>query len=343
MLDDLNWISQRDPDDALGVAERQVSQLKFAFDFEFEPKGEIQNIVVSGMGGSALAASMIISWPGPKVPFVVNRQYSIPGFVNDKTLFVASSYSGNTEEVLEALGKAESTGAQIFIVTAGGKLEEIAHEKNYPMAKIPEGFQPRMAAWYNYRALLELLEAAGLESGLTDELESASEMLTQAASKWRADVPKADNYAKQIAEQVMGKTPVILAGPGLSAAAYKWKISFNENAKNVAFYNQFPEFNHNEFIGWSSHPIDKPFQPIELLSDNEHERVTKRFEVTNRLLSGKMPKAIEVQTEGSTKLEHLLWAIMLGDFVTIYTALLNGVNPVPVDLVEKFKTELNNS
>ena len=341
MLDDLNWISQRDPDDALGVAERQVSQLKFAFDFTFEPKGEIQNIVVSGMGGSALAASMVVAWPGPKVPFVVNRQYSIPAFVNDKTLFVVSSYSGNTEEALESLSKAEAAGAQIFVITAGGKLEEIAHEKKYPMAKIPGGIQPRMAAWYNYRALLELLEAAGLESGLTDELESTSELLTQAASQWRADVPTSENYAKQLAEKVIGKTPVIFAGPGLSAAAYKWKISFNENAKNVAFYNQFPEFNHNEFVGWSSHPIDKPFQPIELLSDNEHERIAKRFEITNRLLSGKMPQAIEVQTEGSTKLEHLLWAIMLGDFVTIYTALLNGVNPVPVDLVEKFKIELN--
>ncbi len=341
MLDDLRRVSQLDADDALGLAERQVSQLKFSFDFAFEPKGDIHNIVVSGMGGSALAASMIVAWPGPKVPFVVNRQYSIPAFVGPDTLYVASSYSGNTEETLASLEEAEEAGAQIFIITAGGRLEEIAHEKDYPMAKIPGGMQPRMAAWYNYRALLELLEAADLETGLTDELESTTELLQQAASQWRADVPTSDNYAKQIAEKVMGKTPVIFAGPGLSAAAYKWKISFNENAKNLAFYNQFPEFNHNEFLGWTSHPIEKPFQPIELFSDLEHERINKRFEVTNRLLSGMMPKAIEVQTEGSTKLEHLLWAIMLGDFVTLYLALLNGINPTPVDLIEKFKKELD--
>ncbi len=342
MLDDLRRISQLDADDALGLAQRQISQLKFAFDFEFEPKEEIRNIVVSGMGGSALAASMIVAWPGPKVPFVVNRQYSIPSFVDQHTLFIVSSYSGNTEEALSALDAAEATDAQIFVITANGKLEEIAHEKNYPMAKIPSGIQPRMAAWYNYRALLELLETAGLESGLTDELESTSELLQQAASQWRADVPTKDNYAKQIAEKIMGKTPVIFAGPGLSAAAYKWKISFNENAKNVAFYNQFPEFNHNEFIGWTSHPIEKPFQPIELLSELEDERINKRFEVTNRLLSGRMPKAIEVQAEGESKLEHLLWTIMLGDFVSLYVALLNGINPTPVDLIEKFKEELNN-
>lgn len=342
MLDDLRRISQLDADDALGLAERQVSQLKFSFDFDFEPKGPINNVVVSGMGGSALAASMIVAWPGPKVPFVVNRQYSIPAFVGEDTLYVASSYSGNTEEALASLEEAQDVGAQIFIITAGGKLEEIAHEKKYPMAKIPGGMQPRMAAWYNYRALLELLEASGLESGLTDELESTSEMLEQAASQWRADVPTSDNYAKQIAEKIMGKTPIIYAGPGLSAAAYKWKISFNENAKNLAFYNQFPEFNHNEFMGWTSHPVEKPFQPVELFSDLEHERINKRFEVTNKLLSGKMPQAIEVQTEGTTKLEHMLWAIMLGDFVTLYVALLNGINPTPVDLIEKFKHELDN-
>lgn len=342
MIDDLRKITQLDTDDALGLAERQVSQLRFAFDFDFEPKGEIDNVVVAGMGGSALAASMVVAWPGPKVPFVVNRQYSIPGFVSDKTLFVASSYSGNTEETLAALKEAEDSGAQIFIITAGGKLDEIAHEKYYPMAKIPGGMQPRMAVWYNYRALLELLEKSGLETGLTDELESTTEFLEQESSRWRADVPTQDNLAKQIAEQVMGKTPVIYAGPGLSAAAYKWKIDFNENAKNVAFYNQWPEFNHNEFIGWTSHPIEKPFQPIELLSDLENERVNKRFEISNRLLSGRMPKAIEVQAEGSSKLEHLLWIIMLGDFVSIYTAILNGINPTPVDLIEQLKEELNN-
>jgi glucose/mannose-6-phosphate isomerase len=342
MLDDLKRIAQLDTDDALGLAERQVSQLKFSFDFKFKPEREIKNIVVSGMGGSALAASMIVAWPAPKVPFIVNRQYAIPGFVGKDTLFVASSYSGNTEETLQALSEAREANAQIFIITANGQLEEIARENNYAMAKIPRGLQPRMAVWYNYRALLELLEAAGIESGLIDELESAADLLQQAASQWQADVPTSDNLAKQIAEKVMGRTPVIYAGPALSAAAYKWKISFNENAKNVAFYNQFPEFNHNEFIGWSSHPVEKPFQPIELRSELEDERVNKRFDVTNKMLSGLMPAAVEVYAEGSTKLEHLLWTIMLGDFVSLYTAMLNGVNPTPVDLVEKFKKELSN-
>src|SRR5690606_17983945 len=118
------------------------------------------------------------------------------------------------------------------------------------------------------------------------------------------------------------------------------KINFNENAKNLAFYNQFPEFNHNEFLGWTSHPVEKPFAPIELTSSLEHERVNKRFEITNRLLSGQMPEAKVIEAKGSTELEQLLWTILLGDFVSLYLALINGLNPTPVDLIEKLKAEL---
>jgi glucose/mannose-6-phosphate isomerase len=141
--------------------------------------------------------------------------------------------------------------------------------------------------------------------------------------------------------ELAGKSPVIYAGPLLAPAAYKWKISFNENAKNVAWWNQFPELNHNEFIGWASHPVDKPYGVIDLRSNLEHPRVQKRFEVTERLLSGLRPAPNVVQAQGETILQQLLWTVAFGDFVSIYLALINGVNPAPVDLVEKFKLALN--
>jgi glucose/mannose-6-phosphate isomerase len=133
---------------------------------------------------------------------------------------------------------------------------------------------------------------------------------------------------------------VVYACPLMAPAAYKWKISFNENAKNVAWWGQYPEFNHNEFIGWSSHPINKPYSVIDLRSSFEHPRVQQRFILSDKLLSGRRPAAYVVQAEGETLLEQLLWTINYGDFVTIYLALLNGVNPAPVELVEKFKKEL---
>jgi glucose/mannose-6-phosphate isomerase len=123
-------------------------------------------------------------------------------------------------------------------------------------------------------------------------------------------------------------------------AAYKWKISFNENAKNIAWCNQFSEFNHNEMLGWSAQPVDKPYGIIELQSKFEHQRILKRYEITNRLLSGQWPQPHIIEAQGETILEQILWTIALGDFTSIYLALLNGINPTPVELIEKLKSEL---
>jgi glucose/mannose-6-phosphate isomerase len=153
-------------------------------------------------------------------------------------------------------------------------------------------------------------------------------------------VPTARNRAKQIAQELMGRTVIVYSGPLLFPAANKWKICMNENAKNTAWGNQYPEFNHNEFIGWSSHPVDKPFAVIEIRSNLEHPRVQKRFEVSERLLSGIRPAPIVVEPMGETLLQQLLWGIAMGDHVSAYLAILNGVNPTPVELVEKLKKEL---
>jgi glucose/mannose-6-phosphate isomerase len=134
---------------------------------------------------------------------------------------------------------------------------------------------------------------------------------------------------------------VIYAGPKLFPAAYKWKISFNENAKNVAWCSQLPEYNHNEFLGWTSHPVDKPYAVIDLRSNLEHPRVQKRFQIADKLLSGQRPAPEVVEVKGDTLVQQMLWAVALGDFVSLYTALLNGLNPTPVDLIEKLKAALN--
>jgi glucose/mannose-6-phosphate isomerase len=154
-------------------------------------------------------------------------------------------------------------------------------------------------------------------------------------------VPTKSNSAKQLAQELMGKSVVIYSGPKLFPVANKMKICCNENAKNVAWVNYYPEFNHNEFIGWSSHPVEKPYAVVEIRSNLEHERVQKRFVVTERLLSGKRPAPEVIVPQGETLIQQMLWASNFGDFVTLYLALLNGLNPTPVDLVERFKAELN--
>lgn len=340
MLDDLKYIHRRDKSDALGVAEKQWQQLLQKFSAPVNNM-QINNIVLAGMGGSALAGTLITTWPGIKVPFEISRSYDIPGYVDDNTLFIASSYSGNTEETLSALDKAESRGAKIVVISAGGRLVEIAKHKNYPLFKLPSDFQPRMAVFCNFAGLIQLLVDVGvLDTGVINELGVVSEFLQTEVENWRPDSLTSKNLAKQIALDIVGKSPVVYTGNLLFPVAYKWKINFNENAKNVAWCNQLPEFNHNEFLGWSSHPVEKLYAPIFIQSSFDHPQITKRFNITRRLLSGKMPASIIVKAKGKSVLEQLLWTINLGDFVSIYLALLNNLDPTPVELIEKLKIEL---
>jgi glucose/mannose-6-phosphate isomerase len=293
------------------------------------------------MGGSALAAEFAQTYPSVKVPFVIRKGYDLPAFVNEKTLVICASYSGNTEETISCLEQAKAKNSTVVVIASGGKLAELARENNNLLALLPEAPQPRTAVLSAYLALCEILIAAKfIDRDVITQLEALVEPLEQATAGWLPSVPEEQNQAKQLAKQLLGKTPIIYGGPLMYPAAYKWKISANENAKNTAWANFIPEFNHNEFIGWSSHPVEKPFAVIDLISSFEHPRVLKRFEVTDRLLSGMRPKSISLQGEGDTAVEQLLYLILLGDFTTTYLAILNGVNPTPVDLVEKFKKEL---
>jgi len=341
MLDDVVMIHERDAQDSLGIAEKQWQQLLVDFDIE-KMSTKPANIVFAGMGGSALGALLASTWPGFEIPFEIVRNYSIPNYVSSATLFVASSYSGNTEETLSALEQAEKTGAQIVVIAGGGKLVEIAREKKYPLAVLPAVTQPRYAVLYSFRAFLSVLVAAQLldEEQMRAEVQKASDFLKAQTGLWAPTIETAKNPAKKLALDLVGKSIVVYGGPLTYPAAYKWKISFNENAKNIAWVNQFPEFNHNEFLGWTSHPLDKPYAVIDLRSSFEHPQIQKRFEVSAKLLSGKRPAPHIVQAEGQSMLEQLLWLVAMGDFVSLYLALLNGLNPTPVDLIEKFKKEL---
>ena len=342
MLDDLKYIHSKDAQDTLGIAGKQWQMLETEYDL---PALDIavDNIVFAGMGGSALWALLATTWPGFTVPFEIWRRYDLPSYVSDKTLLIVSSYSGNTEETLSALEAGEKAGAHIVVAAGGGKLVEIARKKGYFLTLLPQSAQPRYAALNGLKSLVTILERAGLlaEDEAEKTLHKTAEFLKGQVAQWSPEIPTDKNPAKKLALEVAGTSPVIYAGTKMFPAAYKWKISFNENAKNVAWCDEIPEFSHNEFIGWTSHPVDKPYSVIDLRSSFEHPRVQKRFEVTERLLSGQRPHPHVVEAQGDTVLEHVLYCVAFGDFVSLYTALLNGLNPAPVDLIEKMKKALD--
>ncbi|MFI5240351.1 MAG: bifunctional phosphoglucose/phosphomannose isomerase [Candidatus Saccharimonadia bacterium] len=340
MLDDQGYVTNLDPSNALGIIAAQPAQLRLKLTFSsFEL--DIDNIVVTGMGGSALGAEFIRSYLSDRlpVPLSIVRDYTLPAFVGPKTLLIASSYSGNTEETITALAQAKQVKAKIVVQSSGGKLAEIAQAEGYPHILFPGGFQPRLAVLFQVRALAVIFESAGLVSGILEELEMAANWVEGKIGKWVLESPESDNPAKQLAEHLVGKTIVVYGGPTLWLPTMKWKIDFNENSKNVASFYHLPEFSHNEYTGWLF-PNTKNIGVIELMSNLDVPHISRRFRISNRLLSGKMPKPFIVSAEGETKLQQMLWTVLLGDFVSAYLAFLNGIDPTPVNLVESLKKEL---
>lgn len=341
MLDDVARIRELDQSGALEVIAAQPQQLLHRFETNVPVIEGIDHIVVAGMGGSALAAEFIKCWLSDSlpVPMTIVRDYRLPNWVGEKTLVVASSYSGNTEETLASLKDAENRQAHIVVVSAGGKLAQQAQSQNYPLFAIPTGVQPRLAVLYGVKALANLLEQLGLMTGLAEELEVASGWMEPLVGAWEPELATGDNPAKLLAQNLQDKVPVIYAGPTLSFLAMKWKIDINENAKHVAFWNVFPELNHNEFIGWAN-PRSKPLRVVELKSNLDHPQVAKRLAVTNELLKGAMGSAEVIEAHGESHLQQMIWTFVLGTYVSVYLAVLNGVDPTPVALVEELKQRL---
>lgn len=302
----------------------------------------IKNIVFAGMGGSALAGTIVKNWLGGQllVPLEVVRGYDLPGYVGNGSLVVVSSASGNTEEALSALKQALRLNAQVVVMSSGGLLEKAAKERVLLEIELQHYAQPRLGVFADVKALACVLENLGL-AGKVDmrrELEDVASFLDTQKAQWNLDA-KDDNVARKIAKGLHGKPALIYAGPTLAAAAYKWKIDINENAKQMANANVYPELNHNEMQGWLF-PEAKHLQVVELHSSLDHPRIKKRFVVTRQVLAKHGYEPIEVEVVGNTHIQQLLSTILLGDYVSAYLGILNGIDPTPVELVEKFKKEL---
>ncbi len=347
---DITKINKLDKSKTFEVIGSQPEQLRHNYadsmtnDITASDSIGITNIVLAGMGGSALASNIIKNWLYDKlvVPFEIIRGYRLPDYIGPSSLVILSSYSGNTEETLKCYEYALGQSAQIVIMTAGGKLMEIAKHKSHSLLELPDGFQPRFAVFSALKALACLFDDMRLvaTTDLRGQLINTADYLDTVKFAMSPD-NTTHNIAMEIAEKLAGKTAIIYSGSVLGSAAYKWKIDLNENGKQLAFYNTYPELSHNEFQGWLF-PKDKHLVSIQLESSLENKQMQKRMDITKELLKDHGFKPIIVQAQGDTHIQQLLSTILLGDYVSAYVGVLNGVDPTPVELVEKLKGKLAN-
>ncbi len=298
-------------------------------------------LVVAGMGGSAIGGALARAALGDHAsrPIFVTRAYGLPPWTTPETTVLCASYSGETEETLACYESAGALGAQRVVATTGGRLAEMARADGVSVIPLPGGFQPRAAVAYMTVAALEVAALCGAGPRLTSEIDVAASHTEQLVAEWGPDAPE-DSLAKRVARALLGTAPVI-AGAGLTAPiAYRWKTQINENAKQPAFSHELPELDHNEIEGWAGAQDVGRFSGVFLDDSDAHPRVKRRIEVTERLIAANAAACLRLETRGQTTIERVISLVLLGDLVSIYLAVLRGVDPGPVALLERLKADL---
>ena len=310
------------------------------------PTRNFKNIVVLGMGGSAIGGSLLSDYLADElsVPIVVIRGYDIPKFVDENSLVFAVSYSGNTEETLSALKRCLEVKARVIALTSGGKLSVMAQENNFPLIKVPAGIQPRAAISYLFFPVLKALERLGLTKERTGEgeIEETFKILQELSKEYGAKSPLENNFAKKVAMGLYQHLPLVYGSEGLlKAVAMRWKTQINENSKWPCFWNIFPELDHNEIVGYEiENSINRQVKIVYLQDKKGFSRVEQRREITRKIIEDKVAEFIVCPTKGKGKMARMFSLIFLGDLASYYLAILNQVDPSPVACIEDLKKKL---
>lgn len=350
-LDDLNALASHDSEDVLGAVERFADQCREAWNIglvaEGLPDGDgATSIVVLGMGGSGVSGDVVqtVLEPRSPIPVRVIKGYGpLPESIGRNTIVFAVSYSGSTEETLAAMEDAIAKGARTVAICSGGPMAEMAREHGVAQISIPSGLQPRASLGYLSLPILAALQKMGLAASLDDDVEESVSVLSDLADRCHRKNPSDANPSKQLAEVLRSKVAVIYGGSAVSAtAAMRFKCDLNEYGKVPAFWNAFPELNHNEIVGWTSlDSVTSENMVLVLLRDaGEHERVGLRFEITQRLTESSFAEVTELHSEGSCALARLLSLVFVTQLASIYVGLAQGVDPGPVEVIQELKAEL---
>jgi glucose/mannose-6-phosphate isomerase len=317
--------------------------LKFELPREY---AKISNVVILGMGGSAIGGDIVrrLALAESKVPVFVHRDYGLPAFVDASTLVIASSYSGNTEETLSAFAKSLGTRAKKLAITSGGKIEHLAQKEGIPTFVIDYQAPPRAAFPHSFIPLVGILRKLGLLGDKSADLKEAVDILKKLSRDLIETRPLRSNPAKQLATRLRGHVAVIYGAEILSEVAQRWKGEFNENSKSWAFFESFPELNHNAVVGYEF-PVEVKDRIFVLMlrSSSLNSRNLLRYDVTAKLLA-KAGIAYEfVESRGKSALAQVLSLVHLGDYASFYLSMLNQVDPTSVDAIDFVKQRLAQS
>ncbi|MCL5674334.1 MAG: bifunctional phosphoglucose/phosphomannose isomerase [Candidatus Omnitrophica bacterium] len=302
-------------------------------------KKEFDSICLCGMGGSAVGGDIIKQVAeGTSTIIYVNRDYTLPRFVNEKSLVIPVSYSGDTEETISCYNDAKSKKASIWSISSGGMLEELSRKDGVPHVKVEKGFPPRCALGYLFFPVLKLF----IELGIIKKFEIDKTFLSikKYIEEYRVENEKG-NKAKEFADRLWNKNPVVYSGPFLFPVAIRWKTQFAENSKNVAFINVFSELNHNEIMSWNFPEFLVHNTIFFFLHDeSDHPRIKQRMALTEKILKDKNLEVINVSSCGEHPVERIFSLLVLEDWLSFYLAILNNMDPTEIKEITYLKKEL---
>jgi glucose/mannose-6-phosphate isomerase len=319
-------------DDVLGIPDQLRDALWRIESARLEP-AESAGVIVCGMGGSAIGADLAAAALGDRLtrPLVTVRGYALPSWATPEWTVLCSSYSGETEETLACFEAAEALGARRLVASTGGALVDGARESDVPVVGLPGIFQPRAAVAYMFSVAAEVAALAGAAPRVHTEIDAAAAFLEGESEALRA-------RAAAIAAQLESTLPVLYGADLTAPVARRWKTQLNENAKLSAFHSELPEADHNELCGWAG--AAAPLSAVFLEDRDQHPRLRTRFELTAAAIATDAAATVRVETVGETRVARLLWATMLGDLVSLEVARTRGVDPLPVEPIERFKRAL---
>ncbi len=347
-LNDYQHFSLIDQADMLGHIDGLPDQLQEAWrlgsTLPLPQLAPVRNIVVAGMGGSAIGADLLASYLSDtlQVPFFVQRDYGLPAFAaGNETLLVASSHSGNTEEVLSAFQQGLKNGCQLMAVCTGGKLEAKATEAGVPVWKFAHSGQPRTAVGFSFGLILALLTRIGLVQDPHSELQDAVEVMKALQSNVGAAVPLLKNPAKRQAGQLFDRHVTFFAGGFMSPVARRWKTQFNEVAKTFTSFEPIPEADHNTLAGIIN-PVSNITREFSffITASADNPRNQLRMEKTRAIMMLEGVGTDVFHAKGETRLAQMWSSILYGDYLAYYLALAYDTDPTPIPPIAALKIEM---